>query len=137
VQQIATCLMFVGDQHGRAEEAMNLYVSLFEDSRVLEVDRFDDGDSEQGIRRARFQLAGRELFVMDSGLAHQFTFTPAVSLFVECEDERQVRTAWTGLADGGQVLMPLREYPFAALFGWCNDRYGVSWQLGLERLPAS
>jgi predicted 3-demethylubiquinone-9 3-methyltransferase (glyoxalase superfamily) len=132
MQRIATCLMFVGDQYGKAEEAMNLYVSLFEDSRVLDVERFGPGEEEEsGIKRARFLLAGREYIAMDSGGAHPFTFTPAISLFVDCDDEGQLDAAFAKLSDGGSVLMALQAYPFSPRFGWVADRFGVSWQLNL------
>ena len=80
VQRIATCLMFVGDQYGKAEEAVELYVSLFEDACVLHVERFGAQEDESGIKQARFRLAGREFIAMDSGREHPFTFTPAMSL---------------------------------------------------------
>jgi predicted 3-demethylubiquinone-9 3-methyltransferase (glyoxalase superfamily) len=123
--------MFVGDQYGKAEEAMNLYVSLFEDSRVLHVERFRDDEEQSGVKYGRFVLAGREFAAMDSGLAHAFTFTPATSLVVEFDDERKLDEAFAALSDGGFVLMPLDEYDFSAKFGWTSDRYGVSWQLKL------
>jgi predicted 3-demethylubiquinone-9 3-methyltransferase (glyoxalase superfamily) len=131
MQRIATCLMFVGDQYGRAEEAMELYVSLFDDSRVLQVDRFGPDEEESGIRHARFVLAGREYVAMDSGWAHQFTFTPAMSLFVDTDSEERLDDAFARLSEGGAVLMPLQSYPFSPKFGWVQDRFGVSWQLNL------
>ena len=131
MQRIATCLMFVGDQYGRAEEAMRLYVSLFEESRVLEVERFGAEEEESGVKQARFVLAGREYIAMDSGRAHPFTFTPAMSLFVDCDSERQLDEAFAELSDGATILMPLQAYPFSAKFGWLADRFGVSWQLNL------
>lgn len=87
MQKIATCLMFAGDQHGRAEKAMTLYTSVFEDSQVLSVDRYGSGEEEaEGtVRAARFVLAGREFLAMDSGRPHPFGFTPAMSLVVEFE----------------------------------------------------
>jgi predicted 3-demethylubiquinone-9 3-methyltransferase (glyoxalase superfamily) len=123
--------MFVGDQRGKAEEAMNLYVSLFEDSRVLHVERFREDEEESGVKYGRFVLAGREFAAMDSGGPHRFTFTPATSLVVEFDDERKLDEAFATLGEGGTVLMPLDEYDFSAKFGWVNDRYGVSWQLKL------
>src|SRR3712207_1657268 len=123
--------MFVGDQYGRAEEAMNVYVALFDDSRVLEVERYADDEQDTGIKQARFLLAGREYRAMDSGHAHAFTFTPAISLFVDLDDEAQLDEAWAALCDGGAVLMPLQAYPFSPRFGWVQDAFGVSWQLNL------
>jgi predicted 3-demethylubiquinone-9 3-methyltransferase (glyoxalase superfamily) len=131
MQSIATCLMFVGDQYGKAEEAMDLYVSLFEDARVLDVERFGADEEQSGIKRATFRLAGREFVAMDSGFQHPFTFTPAMSLVVEFDNEAQLDAAFAGLSDGGMVLMPLQAYDFSPRFAWLQDAYGVSWQLNL------
>ncbi len=69
---------------------------------------------------------------MDSGRQHPFTFTSAISIFVDCNRERELDEVFTGLSDGGMVLMPLQEYPFSTKFAWLQDRYGVSWQLNLR-----
>ena len=131
--ELSTCLMFVGDQHGRAEEAIELYVSLFAGARVLEIERYGPGEDEpEGtVKQARFSVAGRELRALDSGRDHQFTFTPAISLFVDCEEEAELDRAYELLSEGGAVLMPLQEYPFSRRFAWLQDRFGVSWQLKL------
>lgn len=131
VERIATYLMFVGDQHGRAEEAMNLYVSLFSNSEVLHIERFGPDEEHSGIKHARFRLAGNDFIAMDGGRAHPFTFTPATSLFVECADEARLDSAFGELSRDGTMLMPLGTYPFSPKFAWLNDRYGVSWQLSL------
>jgi predicted 3-demethylubiquinone-9 3-methyltransferase (glyoxalase superfamily) len=124
--------MFVGDQLGKAEEAMDLYVSAFVDSAVLEVERFgSEDDGERGIKYARFQVAGRELVAMDSAGPHRFSFTPAISLVVECDREDELDAAWARLSDGATVLMPLQAYDFSPKFGWLQDRFGVTWQLRL------
>jgi predicted 3-demethylubiquinone-9 3-methyltransferase (glyoxalase superfamily) len=131
VQRVATCLMFVGDQYGKAQEAIDLYVSLFDDATVTDVVRFGAEDAESGVKRATFRLAGRDFVAMDSGHPHPFSFTPAVSLMVECDDEPELDRLYDGLSEGGTVLMPLQAYPFSPKFAWVNDRYGVSWQLSL------
>ena len=133
MQKLTTCLMFVGDQYGKAEEAMNLYVSLFENSRIFEVERYgaDEEEREGTVKQARFSLAGQAFIAMDSGQQHDFTFTPAISIFVDCDRETELDEVCTGLSDGGMVLMPLQEYPFSGKFAWVQDRYGVSWQLNL------
>ena len=131
MERILTCLMFTGDQCGRAEEAMELYVSLFGDSRIVSVDRFGEDEEGSGVRHARFVVAGRELIAMDSDAAHNFTFTPATSLFVETDDAGRLDAAFERLAEAGAVLMPLQAYPFSPRFAWVNDRFGVSWQLSL------
>jgi predicted 3-demethylubiquinone-9 3-methyltransferase (glyoxalase superfamily) len=136
MQQIATSLMFVGDHYGKAEEAMELYVALFDDARVLAVERYGPGEAESGIRQARFLLAGREYRVMDSGHGHQFTFTPAISLFVDFGEEARLNAVFAGLSEGGAILMPLQAYDFSARFAWVQDRFGVTWQLNLVADPA-
>jgi len=126
---ISTCLMF----EGAAEEAMRLYVSLFHDSRVGEIERWAAGEpgKEGSIKQARFTLGGHALRCMDSPVHHAFTFTPATSLFVECESAEEQERAYRALVEGGQELMPLGDYGFSTRFGWVNDRFGVSWQLDL------
>jgi len=120
-------------QDGNAEEAMNLYVSLFKGSEVVRVERY--GPREQGtegsIKVAAFKLAGHALMCMDSPIKHHFTFTPSISLFVECESEAELDEAFKQLSGGGTVLMSLDNYGFSRKFGWLNDRFGVSWQLNL------
>ena len=76
-------------------------------------------------------LAGQTFMCIDSPVKHGFTFTPAMSLFVDCADEPEIDTLFAKLSEGGQVLMPLGQYPFASKFGWVSDQFGVSWQLNL------
>ena len=124
--------MFVGDKSGKAEEAMNLYVSLFDDSAVVDVVRYGEGEGVTGVKQASFDLLGRRFNAMDGGDAHAFTFTPATSLVVEFDDEAKLDSAYSSLVEGGEELMPLGDYGFARKFGWINDRYGVSWQFVLR-----
>ncbi|GAB2970200.1 VOC family protein [Saccharothrix stipae] len=127
--EITTLLMF----EGRAEEAMTLYMSLFADSEVLTISRYGpEGPGAEGsVVHATFTLAGRTYGCMDSSQKHEFTFTPAVSLYVSCETEDEIDRLYAALSDGGQPLMPLGDYGFSRKFGWTNDRFGVSWQLNL------
>src|SRR5215217_6275146 len=121
-RKFLTHLMFVGDQHGRAEEAMN-----------LGVERYGPGEEEREgtLKRATFSLAGREFGASDSGREHRFTFTPSMSMFVECESPAELERVFATLSESGEVLMPLDDYGFGRRFGWTNDRFGVSWQLNL------
>lgn len=124
--------MFVGEECGNAEAAITLYASAFDDSEVLEVDRFEPADDgTAGIQHARLRLAGRELVLMDSPGPHKFSFTPAISLAVDFDQEGELDTAWAQLVEGATVLMPLQAYDFSARFGWLQDRFGVTWQLRL------
>ena len=133
MRKLTTCLMFVGDQHGRAEEAMAFYVSSFENSRVLEVERHGAGEDEPAgsVKRATFSLDGHEFMAMDSSRRHPFTFTPAISIFVRCDSEQELDELYATLSEEGTVLMPVQAYPFSARFGWVEDKFGVSWQLKL------
>ena len=119
---------------GAAEEAMNLYVSLFKGSKITRIERYGPGEqgAEGSVKRADFDLLGHKLLCFDSPIRHDFTFTPAVSIFVDVEDEAELEEAFRRLSERGQVLMPLDNYGFSKRFGWTNDRYGVSWQLNLE-----
>ena len=126
-------LMFCGPHKGQAEEAITLYVSLLKNSQIISIDRYgaNEHEPEGTVRLARFTLAGREYMAIDSALEHNFTFTPAFSIFVTCDDAPELETLYETLDAGGAVLMPLDNYGFSRKFGWVNDRYGVSWQLNL------
>ena len=130
--------MFCGDQHGKAEEAIDHYCSLIKGSRVVDIDRYgpDDPMGPEGtVRVATFELGGNVVKAIDSAAPHAFTFTPAISLWVECDSVEEIDRLAEGLADGGQFLMPLGEYPFSPRFCWVADRYGVTWQLTLVEVP--
>jgi predicted 3-demethylubiquinone-9 3-methyltransferase (glyoxalase superfamily) len=126
---VTTFLMF----EGKAEEAMNHYVSLFKNSTVTRIERYGAGGpgKEGSVLHARFSLNGREFMCIDSPVKHEFTFTPAISLFVDCESESEVDRLFSKLSEGGKVMMPLDAYPFSKRFGWLANKYGVSWQLNL------
>jgi predicted 3-demethylubiquinone-9 3-methyltransferase (glyoxalase superfamily) len=118
---------------GKAEEAMTFYVSLFPDGKVLDIKRYGPGGPgrEGSVFKASFSIAGQTVMCIDSPVKHNFSFTPATSLFVECESEQQLHALAAALGEGGAVLMPLGNYGFSREFTWLNDRYGVSWQLNL------
>ncbi len=118
---------------GKAEEAMNFYTSLFDQSEIVSISRYDEnGPGKEGtVIQATFTLHGQEFMCIDSYVNHNFTFTPAMSLYVTCNTEEEIETAFNKLAEDGAVLMPLGAYPFSKKFGWLNDKYGVSWQLTL------
>jgi len=126
-------LLFCGPHKGQAEEAITFYVSLLKNSQIIAIDHYgaNEPEPEGTVRLARFTLAGREYMAIDSAAAHNFTFTPAFSIFVTCEDESELEKLYEALSAGGAALMPLDNYGFSRKFGWVNDRYGVSWQLNL------
>ncbi|MBO1580574.1 VOC family protein [Bacillus sp. XF8] len=129
-QKITTFLMF----EGNAEEAMNLYTSLFDQSEIINISRYDaNGPGKEGtVMHATFTLNGQEFMCIDSYVKHEFTFTPSMSLYVNCDTEEEIAEVFNKLAQEGEVLMPLTAYPFSKKFGWLNDKYGVSWQLNLS-----
>ncbi len=128
-RRVMTHLMY----RGAAEEAMKLYVSLFGRSEIVSIERYGPGEQgpEGTVKMATFTLAGREFICIDSPIEHAFTFTPSVSVFVDCESEAELEAAFGKLAAGGAVLMPLGNYGFSTKFGWLQDRFGLSWQLNL------
>jgi predicted 3-demethylubiquinone-9 3-methyltransferase (glyoxalase superfamily) len=128
-ETITPLLMF----DGQAEAAMTFYRSLFDDAEVLSITRYGpEGPGADGsVMHATFTIAGREFMCMDSSQKHEFGFTPAISLYVNCADEAEIDRRYAALVDGGQELMPLGNYGFSTKFGWVNDRFGVSWQLNL------
>ena len=127
---VATLLMF----EGSAEEAMNCYLALFKRSALIQIDRYGPGEmgKEGSVKVASFKLCGHDLKCIDSPAQHAFTFTPSVSLFVECESEAELDDTFSQLSAGGSVLMPLDNYGFSKKFGWLYDRFGVSRQLNLQ-----
>jgi len=131
--RITTFLMFSGDQHGKAEEAITFYVAQFQNSRIDSIKRYGPGENEpEGtVKLATFTLSGQQFMGMDSAAPHQFNFTPSMSLFVQCGTEEEIVRFFGVLSESGQVLMPLDNYGFSKRFGWVNDRFGVSWQLNL------
>lgn len=127
--------MFVGAQCGKAEEAIGFYTSLFNNSKVISLEKWkvnEPGGKEGLIKQATFTLAGQEYMASENTMEHQFTFTPAVSIYVQCENEDEQIRLFTELSNGGQVMMPLDDYGFSTMFGWTSDKYGVSWQLDLK-----
>ncbi|MDF2710226.1 MAG: hypothetical protein K0R62_5878 [Nonomuraea muscovyensis] len=128
-QKITTFLMF----QGQAEEAMTFYMSLFDDAEVLSITRYGPATegTEGTVQHAVFTLAGQPYMAIDSNVRHDFTFTPAISLYVTCESEAEIERLTAALSEKGMAMMPLGSYGFSSRFAWVSDRFGVSWQLNL------
>ncbi|MBE9030618.1 VOC family protein [filamentous cyanobacterium LEGE 11480] len=128
--KITPFLMF----EGVAEDAMKLYISLFKNSKISHIERYGSGEqgAEGSIKRADFIVGGQHLICIDSPIQHDFSFTPAMSIFVDCEDEQELHNVFKQLSLDGSVLMSIDNYVFSKQFGWLNYRFGVSWQLNLE-----
>jgi predicted 3-demethylubiquinone-9 3-methyltransferase (glyoxalase superfamily) len=129
--QMATSLTF---QDNNAEKAMIFYVELFDNSRIINVQRWGkDGPVEEGkIMQATFELDGNLFMCSDSPPVHDWDFTPAVSIYIECENESELQRLFSKLSENGKVTMPLDNYGFSQKFGWVIDQFGVSWQLNLK-----
>jgi predicted 3-demethylubiquinone-9 3-methyltransferase (glyoxalase superfamily) len=110
----------------KAEEAMNFYVSIFKNSKVVRVSRIEGAPGPQAsVLTATFQLDGQEFMALNGGPL--FSFTPAISFYVNCETQEEVDYYWEKLSAGGKTDM----------CGWLRDKYGVSWQIipeGLGRM---
>ncbi|HKB82135.1 MAG TPA: VOC family protein [Burkholderiales bacterium] len=115
MQKITPFLWF----DSQAEEAMNFYTSLFRNSKAGRITRYGDtGPGPKGsVMSTEFVLDGQEFFALNGG--PHFTFTPAISFFVNCETQEEVDELWEKLSAGGEKQR----------CGWLKDRYGVSWQI--------
>ena len=120
-QKIAPFVMFIGKHHGKAEEAINFYLSLFRGSRILSMQKYGtgEGEPENSVKHAVFSLAGREFMVSENSFDHPFEITGAISFFVKCDSQREIDTLWNRIGEGGKPQQ----------CGWIQDRYGVTWQI--------
>lgn len=134
-QKITTFLMF----SGQAEEAMNFYTSIFDESQIISIARYgaNEAGKEGTVMHAAFSLKGQVFMCIDSNVEHGFGFTPAISLYVTCDTEDEINQYFEKLSQGGQALMPLAAYPFSERFGWVQDKFGISWQLNLGGVKLS
>lgn len=130
-EQIATFLTF---QDNNAEEAMNFYIGLFENSKIIDVQRYEKGapPKEGTIMVATFELNGSKFACSDSYIKHEWTFTPGVSNWVECKTESEIKNLFTELSENGKIMMPIDNYGWSSKFAFVEDRFGVSWQLNLK-----
>jgi predicted 3-demethylubiquinone-9 3-methyltransferase (glyoxalase superfamily) len=115
MQKITPFLWF----DGKAEEAMHFYVSIFKNSKVVNVTRYGDaGPGPKGtVMSAIFELEGQKFYALNGG--PQYAFTPAISFFVSCQTQEEVDELWEKLSEGGEKNR----------CGWLRDKYGVSWQI--------
>jgi predicted 3-demethylubiquinone-9 3-methyltransferase (glyoxalase superfamily) len=100
-----------------AAEAAIFYVSVFDDSAII----------VSSPMLTAFKLAGHEFTALNGG--PKYKLNPAISLFVKCDTETEADNLWQKLSDGGKVMMPLNKYPWSDKYGWCADKYGLSWQI--------
>ncbi|MBA2568679.1 MAG: VOC family protein [Actinobacteria bacterium] len=116
MQKKITTFLTYDDQ---AEEAINFYVSVFEDSRILSTSRYGKAGpgAEGAFMTGTFELAGQEFMALNGGSS--FTFGQGISLFVDCETQEEIDELWGKLSEGGE------QGPC----GWLTDKFGVSWQI--------
>ncbi len=126
-QKITPTLMFTGLQNGKCEEAMNLYTSLFPDSRIGGIARYtaDQAPNIEGtVIHASYFLNNQEYMAMDSNLEHRFNFNESISFIVNCKDQAEIDKYWNALS----------AVPESEQCGWLKDKFGVSWQIVPEEL---
>ena len=115
MQKINTFLWF----NDKAEEAANFYISIFKNSKILNIARYGDaGPGPKGsVMTVTFQIEGQEFIALNGG--PHYSFTPAISLLVNCENQAEVDDLWSKLTAGGKEVQ----------CGWLQDKYGLSWQI--------
>jgi len=120
IQKITPFLWF----DNQAEEAMNFYVSIFKDSKVLSISRYGEGAPVPAgtVMTASFQIEGQQFTALNGGPL--FSFTPAISFVIDCKTQEEVDHYWEKLTEGGEEVQ----------CGWLKDKFGVSWQVVPEVL---
>ncbi len=116
-QKITPALLFVGDQCGRAEEALNHYSSIFKDTSVDGILHYENDKGM--VQHAQFALNGQKFMVMDSADNHNFSFSEGISLMISCDTQEEIDYYWDKLTAEGEESM----------CGWLKDKFGVSWQV--------
>lgn len=121
-QKIAPCLMFTGEQHKKAEEAIHFYMSIFKNSEIIRLERYQAGQGPEGaLVHCKFTLDGQEFVAMDSHESMSYAFNQALSFVVNCETQEEIDHYWDKLSEGGDER--------AQQCGWLQDKYGISWQI--------
>jgi predicted 3-demethylubiquinone-9 3-methyltransferase (glyoxalase superfamily) len=117
----------------QAEEAANFYLKIFPGGQIVATARYPESFDNPGgkprgsVMTVEFEIAGQRFTALNGG--PMFTINPSISFFVHVDSVAEADRIFAGLADGGQVLMPIDKYPWSERFGWVKDRYGVSWQV--------
>ncbi len=124
---IMPSLLFVGDVCGKAEEAINFYLSVFKDSKKGAIMHYGPGhepDKEDNVMFADFKLLETWIAAMDSAAEHKFAFNEGVSFIVSCQDQEEIDYYWEKLS----------AVPESEQCGWLKDKYGLSWQIVPEAM---
>jgi len=103
----------------KAEEAANFYISIFKNSKIIRITRNGEGGPgpKGTVMSVIFQLDGQEFFALNGG--PYYTFSPAISFFVDCETQQEIDEFWEKLSEGGKIQQ----------CGWLQDKFGVTWQI--------
>ena len=134
MQKITPFLWF----DNNAEEAVNFYTSIFENSNVGAVARYDEasalasGKPSGSVMTAAFQLNGQDFVALNGG--PHFKFNESISFFVYCESDERTETIYNKLMNGGTANMPLGKYDWSPKYAWVKDKFGISWQLTIEKI---
>lgn len=113
MQKITPFLWF----DNNAEEAMNFYTTVFKDSKVVDVRRYGEAGGQGPVTTGIFRIYNQEFMVLNGGPV--FHFTPAISFFVNCENQEEIDYLWKALSEGGSKER----------CGWLKDKFGLSWQI--------
>lgn len=121
-------LLFVNEQYGKAQEAMDFYQQVFKFSEKGMRQEYgpDHGEMDHALMYGDFKIGGVWMSAMDSAHSHNFNFTEGISLLVECQTQEEIDYYWDQLREGGD--------PKAQVCGWLKDKYGVSWQVAPRKL---
>ena len=119
--KVIPSLLFTGQQNGNARKAMDFYSSLFADSSIITVSEYEAGEEEVtgNIKYAELDIAGNHLVFMDSGAPHAFEFNEGVSLVITCDTQDEIDFYWLNITEDGAE----------SNCGWCQDAFGVWWQV--------
>ncbi|NCT76625.1 MAG: VOC family protein [Chitinophagaceae bacterium] len=120
-QAVVPLFMFCGENQGKAEAAMNYYISLFDNGRIEMAAHYEEGMTkvDAHVVHARFRINDSLLIAMDSAVAQPFTFSEGISMVVTCDTQEEIDHYWNKLSVNGRESM----------CGWCRDQFGVWWQV--------
>lgn len=125
----------------QAERAAKFYSTVFDNSKIVNVSRYDEsaakvtGMSAGSAFVVSFELEGNNFTAMNAG--PHFKINESISLFVYCESDDKIERIYKKLLDGGSELMPLDKYDWSPKYAWVKDKFGLSWQLTVEKINSS
>ena len=127
MNKISPCIWF----NSEGEDAAKFYTATFPNSKIIHIEPYIvDTPSNKPLgstMTVTFYIDGTEFMALNGG--EYFKPNPSVSFHYKCKSKEELTKIWEKLSEGGRVLMPLDKYPFSELYGWIEDKYGVSWQL--------